>query len=375
MQQVDEWPVRFGGAVLLDQRGPVDAGGVPARGVAEPVVADDAEDALVVVDDVGAGRLGLAEPDQHVRRPLVEGDGDAGSPDHVGGGEDAAAVDVGDEVGDVVVGRGLQDLRPGADLDQPAVLEQQDAVTQQHGLVEVVGDEHDRLLEVLLQADEQLLHVAPDQWVQRGVGLVHQEHLGVAGQRPGQPDPLLHAARELAGQRVGAVAEADLLQRPLRLLPAGAGVDAADLQPVLGVLRDGAVRQQREVLEHHRDPLVAQGPQVGGAEGAEIAAVDGDAARGRLDEPVQQPDQGRLARPGQTHDHEQLAVGDVEGHVVHGERRAGAALDLRPAETLAGQPDGLVGGAAVTEDLGQVPYLDHAPAPTHWRTRSGCAAT
>ncbi len=330
---------------------------------------------MVGVDDVGAGRLGLAEPHQHVGGALVQRHRDAGLTDHVGGGEDAAAVDVGDELGDVVVGRGREDLGTGAHLDHPAVLEQQDAVTEQHGLVEVVGDEDDRLLQVALQADEQLLHVAADQRVQCRVRLVHQQHVGVAGQRPGQPDPLLHAAGELAGQRVGALAQPDLLQRPPGLLPPGAGVDAADLQPVLGVLHDGAVREQREVLEHHRDPLVAQGPQVGGAERAEVATVDGDAARGRLDEPVQQPDQRRLARAGQAHDHEQLAVGDVEGHVVHGEGRAGAALDLRPAETLAGQPDGLVGGGAVAEDLGQVPYLDHAPAPTHWRTRSGCAAT
>src|SRR3712207_7229795 len=52
-----------------------------------------------------------------------------------------------------------------------------------------------------------------------------------------------------------------------------------------GVLPHRAVREQREVLEHHADLVVAQGPQVGVAERPQVLAVDLDRAGTGLDEP------------------------------------------------------------------------------------------
>ncbi len=62
--------------------------------------------------------------------------------------QDPGAVDVGHEPGDVVGGRVAQDLLGGADLLDAAVAHHRDPVPQPHGLVEVVGDEQDRLAEL-----------------------------------------------------------------------------------------------------------------------------------------------------------------------------------------------------------------------------------
>ena len=64
---------------------------------------------------------------------------------------------------------------------------------------EVVGDEDHRLAELVVQPDDLVLHVAPDQRVERGERLVEEQQRRVVGQRPGQADALLHAAGELVG--------------------------------------------------------------------------------------------------------------------------------------------------------------------------------
>ena len=76
---------------------------------------------------------------------------------------------------------------------------------------QVVGDEHHRLAELLLEPDHLVLHVAPDQRVERRERLVEQQHLRVDGQRAGQADALLHAAGELVGVVVLVALEADQL--------------------------------------------------------------------------------------------------------------------------------------------------------------------
>ena len=101
------------------------------------------------------------------------------------------------EVGHVVVGRRREDLGAGSQLHPRAVLHQQDAVADAHRLVEVVRDEDDGLAQLRLELEEQVLHVAADQGIERGERLVHQEDVGVGCQRARQAHALLHAAGEL----------------------------------------------------------------------------------------------------------------------------------------------------------------------------------
>ncbi|TIN19157.1 MAG: hypothetical protein E5Y59_04780, partial [Mesorhizobium sp.] len=61
--------------------------------------------------------------------------------DHLG------AVDVAGELGDIVGRRVDHQLFRGADLDDLAVLHDGDAVGQPYGLVEIMGDEDDGLVQ------------------------------------------------------------------------------------------------------------------------------------------------------------------------------------------------------------------------------------
>ena len=116
---------------------------------------------------------------------------------------------------------------------------------------------------LLLEPADLVLHVAADQRVERAERLVVEHHLGVGRERARDADPLLHAARELVGELVRDVLEADELEE----LP-GAG-DAlvlrhpADLEPERDVVDHAAVREQAEVLEHHRDGVPAELAQLG----------------------------------------------------------------------------------------------------------------
>ena len=125
--------------------------------------------------------------------PSVEGQvGDGGQ------GEAADAAVAADEALDELVGgRPQQLVGRGVLLEDPAHVEQGDAVGQLDGLVEVVGDQDDRLVDAGLQGEQLVLQPAPHDRVHRAEGLVHEQDGRVGGQGPGHADPLLLAARQL----------------------------------------------------------------------------------------------------------------------------------------------------------------------------------
>src|SRR5690606_18252216 len=243
-------------------------------------------------------------------------------------GHDLFAGDVPDELADVVVGRRADDLLGGAQLHHAAVAHQGDPVAEPEGLLEVVGDEDHRAALLVVQPGHLLLHVAPDQRVEGAERLVEEEDLRVDGEGAGQADGLLLAAGQLGGQALLHARQAALGDDLGGLLAAFGLAHALDLQAVGDVVEDGAVRQQAEVLEHHGGAVPAQFAQPGLVHGEHVLAVDGDGARGRLDEPGQAAHQGGLAGTGQAHDDEDLALADVETHVAHGGGAAGAGAQL-----------------------------------------------
>ena len=87
--------------------------------------------------------------------------------------------------------------------------EEHDPVAQQQGLLQGVGDVDHRLAEGGPDAQQFLLHDRPGLRVEGGQRLVHEEHLGIVGQRAGDPHPLLHAARELVRIVPGEPGESD----------------------------------------------------------------------------------------------------------------------------------------------------------------------
>ena len=117
-----------------------------------------------------------------------------------------------DELGDVVICGISENLLWGPDLDDASVAHDCDPITEEHRLVEIVGDEDDGLLEFALQLNELLLHLASDQWIECRKCLVHEQDVGFSCESAGQTDTLLHAAGELFRVFVSPAFETDILE-------------------------------------------------------------------------------------------------------------------------------------------------------------------
>ena len=74
-----------------------------------------------------------------------------------------------------------------ADARGRAVGHHDDAVGQQHRLVDVVRDHHHGVAELLVDGHHRVLQMRPRQRVERAERLVQQQHLGLHGQRAGEP--------------------------------------------------------------------------------------------------------------------------------------------------------------------------------------------
>ena len=147
-----------------------------------------------------------------------------------------------DEVGDIVVGRCPDDLLGAADLDDLAVTHDHDVIAELERLGEVVGDEHHGLADLVVEAQDLVLHVAPDERVERAERLVEEHDLGIHGEGPGQPDPLLHAARQLVGIAVGVALQPDEVDHRAGPLLTGRLRLAADLEAERDVVHHPPVR-------------------------------------------------------------------------------------------------------------------------------------
>ncbi|MNN05520.1 hypothetical protein D3C81_1182850 [compost metagenome] len=299
--------------------------------------ADGATEVVLLVDDEGVvlvHRLQLLADHLRVRRLAVVHEQRNAVGHELAGGEIAAAVDRVEEVAHVVVGRILDDLLGRAHLDQLAAFHDADARTDAHGFLDVVGDEDDGAAVLLLQVQQDILHLAALERVEGGEGLVHDDHRGVDRQGAGQADALLHATGQLMGILVREAGQADLLQHfhgaPLALLLALAG----HFQAEGGVVQHAARGHQGEGLEHHAHVATAQVDQLRLGQLGDVLAVDEHIAGGGFDQAVDQADQGRLARARQPHQHEDLAFIDAERHVADADHGTTLGEDLLLAPAL-----------------------------------------
>ena len=97
-------------------------------------------------------------------------------------------------------------------------------------------------------------------------------------------------------------------------------VDAAQLQREAHVVAHAHVRVQRVVLEHHRDVAVLGRPVV------HDLVADAQLAVGDVLEPGDHPQRGRLAAARRADEDDELAVLDLEAHVLDGLEAVGVAL-------------------------------------------------
>ena len=109
--------------------------------------------------------------------------------------------------------REVVDLERRPDLLDPAVAHDHDPVGQRERLLLVVGDVHGGDPELALDRPDLLAQDDPDLGVERGQRLVEEEDLRLDGERPGQRDALLLAARQLVRVAVAATLEVDQLEQ------------------------------------------------------------------------------------------------------------------------------------------------------------------
>src|SRR3954463_14357125 len=89
------------------------------------------------------------------------------------------------------------------ELDELAAEHERGLVGHARRLLHVVGDDHDRV--VALELGDQLLDLERRHRIERRARLVHQDHLGLDGDRARDAQPLLLAAGEADAGRVEAV--------------------------------------------------------------------------------------------------------------------------------------------------------------------------
>jgi hypothetical protein len=187
--------------------------------------------------------------------------------------------------------------------------EHEDAAADDDRLLDRVRDEQHREAHVVPQAQQLLLHLAPRERIERGEGLVHQQDVGLHGQRARDGDALLHAAGEHVRVGVGELGEADLVDHGARALPGLAGAVArAGAHREQHVLPHRLPRQQLvELLEHHHAVRAGAGDR---------PAVHPHLAFGRRHEPGHALEQrGLAAARGPQHD-EAVGREHREAHAV-----------------------------------------------------------
>ena len=106
-----------------------------------------------------------------------------------------------------------QDLRRRSLFDDAAVLHHGDVVADLRGDAQIMGDEQQRDAEPGLDLVEQFQHLRLHRDVERGDGLVGDQHVGIERQRARDGDALALAAGELMRIARDGVGAAD---RPVR---------------------------------------------------------------------------------------------------------------------------------------------------------------
>src|SRR5438132_5861401 len=158
-----------------------------------------------------------------------------------------------DEAGDELGCWTLVDLGRRADLFDPALVEDREAVAHRERLLLVVRDVDERdadLADLTLDALELDLHLLPQLQVERTERLVQQQDLRAVDERARERDPLTLASGELHRLPLAETGQPDDLQRFLDPFPPLGARNVLHAQAVRDVLGNRHVREERVILEH-----------------------------------------------------------------------------------------------------------------------------
>ena len=175
-----------------------------------------------------------------------------------------------------------------------------DAIAEAHRLAHVVRDEDDGLAAFHPDVLDVAVELLAGERIERGEGLVHQQHPRVGRERAGQRDALLHAAGELVHMRMLELLEADELEEMVGdFLALGIPQIRPQFQPEHHVAEDVEPRKQRRFLEH--DEPLPPGPFHELAVGEHAAGIRhgqacDDVEQGRF-AAAARPDADRRIRP------------------------------------------------------------------------------
>ena len=187
---------------------------------------------------------------------------------------------------------------------------------------EVVGDEHDRQAQLLLQLPQQRQHIRLHFRIEHADALIADQHLGFQRQGAGDRHPLLLAAGELLRQAILKLlgrAEADPLQQAAGFLPGCCfRAEAMDQQGIgdgIGHLQGGIQAGQR-VLKHHLEGPAGR-PQRLSTQAQQVLAQQVHPAAADGIEPHQGPAEGAFAAAGGPHHPQAFPGPELETHPIH----------------------------------------------------------
>ena len=216
-----------------------------------------------------------------------------------------------DEAGHEQVAGLVVELGGGVHLLHDAVLHDDDAGAERHGLGLVMRDVDDRGAEAVVQLGDLGAHLDAELGVEVGERLVHQVDLGGTDDGAAHGDALALAAGEggrLAVEELLEVEDAGGLADGLVDL---VGVDLAELERERHVLVDGHVRVEGVGLEDHRDVAVL------GLDVVDHATVDLEGAGGDVLEAGDHAQRRGLAAAGRADEDDELLVSDLKVEVLH----------------------------------------------------------
>ena len=199
--------------------------------------------------------------------------------------------------------------------DAATLFENDNLVAQQEGFIDVMGDEHDGLAELALQAQEFLLKIGAHDGVDGAKRLVHEQDVGINREASRNADALLLATRELRGVPLRHVAVephgVHEFERARVCLLLGHPVEPGNRSDVVD---HPTVRQEPRVLHDVADPA----PQLHGLNRRHVFAVDLELTAGRIDHAIDHAQQRRLARTARAHEHGRLAAGNDDTELIDG---------------------------------------------------------
>ena len=244
--------------------------------------------------------------------------------------------------------RGVENILDRAGFDHLAQVHDADPVGDFCDHAHVMGDEHHRHAELVLQLADQVQDFRLGGDVEGGRRFVGDQHDGVAGQRHGDHRPLTHAAgilKRIAVDGVFRIGDLDALQQIDDALAPRPFVQVGmDAQRLVDLAADRVHGRQRthRLLKNHRDFAPADRPDLPAArvQGGQIddpVGIAADAVQQYLaahdlagggDDLQDRPGGHTLARTGLADDAQRIAAPQGEADIVDGLEHAGAQREM-----------------------------------------------